>query len=59
MNNDTIKILSANLTSLGLSVTDVIEGWLSIIALLLSIFFTIFKIYENAEKGSNNTNTRK
>lgn len=59
MNNDTIKILSANLTSLGLSVTDVIEGWLSIIALLLSIFFTIFKIYENAEKGSNNKNTRK
>lgn len=59
MNNDTLKILSANLTSLGLSITDVIEGWLSIIALLLSIFFTIFKIYENAEKGSNFKNKRK
>jgi uncharacterized membrane protein YoaK (UPF0700 family) len=59
MNNDTLKILSANLTSLGLSITDVIEGWLSIIALLLSIFFTIFKIYENAEKSSNFKNKRK
>ena len=59
MNNDTIKILSANLTSLGLSITDVVEGWLSIIALLLSIFFTIFKIYENAEKSSNFKNKRK